>query len=108
MLCLTCLPFQVRTLSRMDSKGVLQSPDTLKKRGMMAAMFNKTSIDNLLHPRAAGATPYRVVLGDVRNWLSLNNRPSCLGILELRTSFCCYELEHWTTRQVGPVAHDVS
>ena len=30
-----------------------------------AAKYHKSAIDNLLHPKAAGATPYRVVLGDV-------------------------------------------
>ena len=39
--------------------------DDLKARGALAAERHKTSIDALLHPRHAGATPYRIVLGDV-------------------------------------------
>lgn len=42
------------------------SPEKLKKRGNQAARYHKSSIDNLLHPRAAGAAPYRIILGEVR------------------------------------------
>eukprot|EP00884_Botryococcus_braunii_P017055 jgi/Botrbrau1/4032/Bobra.0016s0039.1 len=49
------------------------SPESLKKRGMKAAEYHKTSIDALLHPRHHGATPYRIILGDVRTKL-LNTR----------------------------------
>ncbi len=45
------------------------SPDSLKKRGMKAAEYHKTSIDALLHPRHHGATPYRIILGDVSPFL---------------------------------------
>lgn len=31
-----------------------------------AASFHKSSVDALLHPRQAGANPYRIVLGEVR------------------------------------------
>lgn len=41
------------------------SPDALKKRGMKAAALHKSSVDALLHPRHHGATPYRIILGDV-------------------------------------------
>lgn len=51
-----------------------QSPGRLKQRGNQAARYHKTSIENLLHPRAAGATPYRVVLGDVRSKLVATRR----------------------------------
>ncbi len=47
-------------LLRMDSDA------TLKRRGLQAHSFKKTSIDALLHPRSGGATPYRIVLGEVR------------------------------------------
>lgn len=43
--------------------------DRIKRRGMQAARYHKSSIDNLLHPRAAGAAPYRILLGDVRSKL---------------------------------------
>ena len=39
-----------------------------------AATFHKTSIDNLLHPRSAGANPYKVVLGEVRQRLMATRR----------------------------------
>ena len=47
---------------------------------MQAARYHKTSIDALLHPRHHSATPYRVVLGDVRS-LSILHAP----VLELCT-----------------------
>ena len=50
---------------RVDSEGRLLTGDDLKRRGMQAASFHKTSIDAMLHPRHAGATPYRILLGDV-------------------------------------------
>ena len=50
-------------------KGSSYTLEALKRRGLQAAANNKTSIDSLLHPRAAGATPYRVVLGDIRQKL---------------------------------------
>ena len=56
-----------------DSKGKLLSTADRKARGMRAAEHHKTSIDALLHPRHAGATPYRIVLGDVRQKL-INTR----------------------------------
>ena len=38
---------------------------------VQAATYHKTSIDALLHPRHNGATPYRIVLGDVSPpWVS--------------------------------------
>jgi phosphoenolpyruvate carboxylase len=39
-----------------------------------AATFHKTSIDNLLHPRSAGANPYKIVLGEVRQRLMATRR----------------------------------
>ena len=36
---------------------------------MQAATYHKTGIDAMLHPRQAGATPYRIILGDVRQKL---------------------------------------
>lgn len=56
-------------LQRVDTSGHLMSPSSMKRRGLQAASFHKTSIDNLLHPRSAGANPYRVVLGEVRQRL---------------------------------------
>ena len=41
------------------------SPNTLADKNVKAAKLHP-GIDALLHPRHPGATPYRVVLGDVR------------------------------------------
>ena len=54
-----------KPLQHVDSNGVILSTADRKARGMRAAEHHKTSIDALLHPRHAGATPYRIVLGDV-------------------------------------------
>ena len=59
-------------MKRVETKSQL-TPERLKQRGNQAARFHKSSIDNLLHPRAAGAAPYRIVLGEVRAKL-LNTR----------------------------------
>ncbi|KAK9823233.1 hypothetical protein WJX72_001252 [[Myrmecia] bisecta] len=67
-------------VGRVDSSGQLLSPDAIKRRGLKAASFHKTSIDALLHPRHAGATPYRIVLGDVRQKL-VNTRKRMEDIL---------------------------
>ncbi|KAK9905656.1 hypothetical protein WJX75_003995 [Coccomyxa subellipsoidea] len=70
------------TLSwRLDRHGQPVSPDTIKKRGQKAARYHKTSIDALLHPRHHGATPYRIVLGDVRQKL-VNTRKRMEDILQ--------------------------
>ncbi|EIE23489.1 putative phosphoenolpyruvate carboxylase [Coccomyxa subellipsoidea C-169] len=80
---------------RLDSHGKAVSPDTIKKRGLKvtsatlcaskpfhtAARYHKTSIDALLHPRHHGATPYRIVLGDVRQKL-VNTRKRMEDILQ--------------------------
>lgn len=58
---------------RVDSQGQILSADALKLRGMHAAQYHKTSIEAMLHSTHAGATPYRTVLGDVRQKL-LNTR----------------------------------
>ena len=55
-----------KPLHHVDSKGAILSVADRKARGMRAAEHHKTSIDALLHPRHAGATPYRILLGDVR------------------------------------------
>ncbi|BDA47382.1 probable phosphoenolpyruvate carboxylase [Coccomyxa sp. Obi] len=65
---------------RLDSHGKAISPDSIKKRGLKAARYHKTSIDALLHPRHQGATPYRIVLGDVRQKL-VNTRKRMEDIL---------------------------
>ncbi|KAI7840424.1 hypothetical protein COHA_005854 [Chlorella ohadii] len=61
-------------LHRVDTMGKLMSPTTMKRRGLKAAEFNKSSVDALLHPRQAGANPYRVVLGEVRQRLVATRR----------------------------------
>ncbi|KAL4519094.1 hypothetical protein Ndes2526A_g00199 [Nannochloris sp. 'desiccata'] len=53
-------------IKRVDTKGSVLDPERLKQRGNQAARYHKSSIDNLIHPRAAGAAPYRIVLGEVR------------------------------------------
>lgn len=53
-------------LKHVDTKGRLLSVESLKQRGNQAARYHKASIDNLMHPRAAGAAPYRIILGEVR------------------------------------------
>jgi phosphoenolpyruvate carboxylase len=53
-------------MRRVDTKGTVLDPERLKQRGNQAARYHKSSIDNLIHPRAAGAAPYRIVLGEVR------------------------------------------
>ncbi|KAK9799807.1 hypothetical protein WJX73_001098 [Symbiochloris irregularis] len=57
-------------------------PETPLRSGKPArpARWHKSSIDALLHPRHAGATPYRIVLGDVRQKL-LNTRKRMEDIL---------------------------
>ena len=60
-------------MRHVDTKGRVLSVESLKKRGNQAARYHKASIDNLMHPRAAGAAPYRIILGEVRAKL-LNTR----------------------------------
>lgn len=62
-------PISVGRSNSKDDPIMPQSPGRIKRRGNQAARYHKTSIDNLLHPRAAGAAPYRVILGDVRSKL---------------------------------------
>ena len=61
---LVLVPLKGRS-SAQGGQGRLLSSKDLKRRGMKAASFHKTSIDALLHHKHAGATPYRAVLGDV-------------------------------------------
>ncbi|PRW39191.1 phosphoenolpyruvate carboxylase 4 [Chlorella sorokiniana] len=61
-------------LHRVDTMGKLMSPTAMKRRGLKAAEFHKSSVDALLHPRQAGANPYRVVLGEVRQRLVATRR----------------------------------
>lgn len=56
-------------LPRVETSVKPLTPERMKARGLQAARYHKTSIDNLLHPRAAGAAPYRIVLGEVRSML---------------------------------------
>lgn len=53
-------------MTKADSKGSVLDYERLKQRGNQAARYHKSSIDNLIHPRAAGAAPYRIILGEVR------------------------------------------
>ena len=53
-------------MRRVDTKGSVLDAERLKQRGNQAARYHKSSIDNLIHPRAAGAAPYRIVFGEVR------------------------------------------
>jgi phosphoenolpyruvate carboxylase len=50
------------------------TPDQLRRRGAQAARRGKTTIEALLHPRAAGAAPYRIVLGELRARLLATKR----------------------------------
>ena len=61
-------------IPRTDSKGNVLNVAAMKRRGLRAASFHKTSVDALLHPRYAGATPYRIVLGEVRQRLVSTRR----------------------------------
>ncbi|KAL4853378.1 Phosphoenolpyruvate carboxylase 2 [Chlorella vulgaris] len=63
-------PIPNQGLFRTDTAGKLMSPSALKRRGLQAAAFHKTSMDALMHPRGiAGSNPYRLILGEVRQRL---------------------------------------
>ena len=50
---------------------------------MQAATYHKTGIDAMLHPRQAGATPYRIILGDVRQKLVNTRRQAGAAMLTM-------------------------
>lgn len=66
-LVLACCPTRrslQHSLTTPSSSPPLAAPSPPTTRAQ-AASFHKTSIDSLLHPRQAGANPYRIVLGEV-------------------------------------------
>lgn len=85
----------LRSKSRVNREGFVELPGEVRERGMQAAAYHKTSVDRLLHPRRDGATPYRIVLGEVRQRL-LNTKhrlEDTLAGLPPRNLGPCYDRE---------------
>lgn len=71
----------LRSKSRVNREGFVELPEEVRERGMQAAAHHKTSVDRLLHPRRDGATPYRIVLGEVCNDLWVGVICGCVCIV---------------------------